>query len=257
MNKFCLTISGSDPTCGAGAQLDLQVLNKVGVKPLNVISAITAQTSDKVFETFPIPEKVFLDQVVTMNTFYRSEFCKIGMITNTGVLSLINLILDGSFESKIILDPIIKSSSGYEFVETDILSELFKYSFLVTPNILEMEKFLDISIETQKDMELSLKLFNEKFGTPHILIKGGHLKNFENIDILFLSGKIVYFESKKVLNQFETHGTGCYLSSAIAGFLTLGFDLESSISKSKEMLSDDLQNSILYGKDIKGTFHLC
>ena len=256
MKKFCLAISGSDPTCGAGSQLDLQIFNRIGVKPLTIISALTAQTADLVKMVWEADRDSFEQQLNLINFHYPSEYCKVGMIMEQSVCSILNMIDNGNFKSKIILDPILESSSGFKFINKEKLIDLFKKSFLVTPNISEMENILDLQITSVTDMESSVKLFSHKFGTPNVLIKGGHLKNYENIDILFSNGNIFHLDSPKVDKKWETHGTGCYLSSAIAGFLTLGLNLKESIIKSKEMISQDLAVSKRYGNDQKGIFDL-
>lgn len=254
MKKSCIAISGTDPTCGAGAQLDIQVLSHLGVMPLSVITAVTVQSADLFKSYWSVPPDVIKGQIETVVEMCNPQACKIGMLTNLAVETVINLVESGKLKCPIILDPILKSSSGFEFVDPGLLKNLFKKCFLVTPNIPEMESFLDMDILGIEDMEKAVVEFSKRHSCSRVLLKGGHLPEARGLDILYSEGSLRRIVSQKIIETGELHGTGCFLSSAIAGYLVLGNGLEDSIELAKSLLCIFMEKSDSGGKEVRKIF---
>ena len=236
MKPSCIAISGSDPSCGAGAQLDIRVMELFSVRPLNVISGITVQNGDKVFDVFSVPKNIFKSQLENVLNRNSPIICKIGMLTLDALAVVEDFISLSLLNIPIVLDPILKSSSGFTFIEKENYGKIFSKSFLVTPNIPEIELFVDMQIESYADVVSALNIFSEKFLCERILLKGGHLKEFLGTDFLFENNKIVEISGKKHWQKEDIHGTGCFLSTAIASCLANGLELEQAVRLSKEKL---------------------
>ncbi len=216
------------------------------VRPLSVITAITVQNGDEVSDFFSVPKDYLIKQLESLFSLNQPAACKIGMLTEDSVAALFEF-----FESRenlnipIILDPILKSSSGFSFLAKEKFTRIFKHCALVTPNIPEMEVFVGFKIETYSDIENSLVSFSNKYYCPQVLLKGGHKLEFAGKDFLYSDGHVVEISETKHNITEDIHGTGCFLSTAIASCLANGMELEDSIRLAKKKLVEYAENSIL------------
>lgn len=243
MKPSCIAISGTDPTCGAGAQLDIQVLNYLGIMPFSVITAVTIQNVDNFKGFWSVPCEIVKEQLETILTTYEPCVCKIGMLTEIAMEAVISVVGSGKLKCPIILDPILKSSSGFNFIDQKLLKSFFKNCFLVTPNIPEVESFLDTKVRDINEMERATVKFAKENSCPRVLLKGGHLRDLRGVDILYSEGVVTRFTAEALLGSYQVHGTGCFLSSAISGYLALGEDLTNSISLAKKLLCEFMERS--------------
>ena len=161
----------------------------------------------------------------------------------------------------IVVDPVMVATSGCALIKTDaiktLVEKLLPLATLVTPNIPEAEILSDIKIGSKEDMIKSALFIEKKYGCS-VLLKGGHSINDAN-DLLCQNGRLVWFNGKKIDNP-NTHGTGCTLSSAIASNLAKGLNLAESVKKAKDYISDALAEGLNIGKGsgpIKHNFILC
>ena len=235
-----LTIAGSDGSSGAGIQADLKTFSALGVYGLTVITAITIQNTTGVKYVYPVSLNSLKEQLDILFEDFDIKFLKIGMLAKNDIASFVKDYLTEK-QSQYILDTILKASDGSTLFNGSLIP-LIENAYLITPNIYEASKICEIEIKNVNDMRNAAILLH-KMGAKNVLIKGGHLKHKEAIDILYDGKAFKEFISEKIKTP-NTHGTGCTLSSAITAYLAKGFPLKIAVRKAKEFLT----NSMLKGK---------
>lgn len=242
-SPIALTIAGSDPSGGAGIQCDLKVFQELGVYGLSVITCITAQVPGIVKSVHPLKSNQVVSQIETLKSNYSISAIKIGLLHNKTIIEAVINVL-GSFERRppIIIDPIIKSSSGTLILEDGTLElyekHLIPMADLYTPNIPEGNTLLGNQVSNQINLAKSLY---SKFGTP-VLLKGGHLNSEVASDIFVNANGLTTYDSPMIKN-FEAHGTGCFYSASICSHIALGYEIKKAISKSKTHVNDAIKSS--------------
>ena len=219
-----LSIAGFDPSGGAGILADIKTLEQCQCYGLGVITANTFQTHDKFDSIDWLPVESILNQTKLMLESYPVKVMKIGLIPDFGMLKQIRLLAEENGNPRIVLDPILKSSSGFGFHKT-LNEELLKQVDLITPNWKE--------IQALSDEANPLKTAKNWSQYCSVLLKGGHSDDALAIDHLFYNENHQTFTNER-LENIEKHGSGCILSSAIAGYLALGLELKESCSFAKE-----------------------
>ena len=247
--KTVLTIAGSDSCGGAGIQADIKTMTTNGVYAMSAVTALTAQNTTGVlgvYESAPQFLKMQLDAVF-QDIF--PDAVKVGMVSSSHLIKVIADTLKQYHARNIVVDPVMVSTSGAQLLESDALSalatELFPLARLVTPNIPEAEILSGIPVKSAEDMRSAAKLIGDKVGCS-VLVKGGHRIEDAN-DVLYADGKFYFFEGVRVDNP-NTHGTGCTLSSAIASNLAKGYDLANSIRRAKEYITGALRANLDLGE---------
>ncbi len=239
-----LSIAGSDNSAGAGIQGDLKTIQALGGYCSTAITTVTCQNSKKVYKTYNIPKSLIMSQVKTIFNDFGFDAVKIGIIpTLTIAESLFSFFK--KIKVPIIVDPIYRSSSGEKFISkkefVKVQKVLLKFSTVFTPNVYEAEIISKIKINSLLDMERATKeILNNN--TCSILIKGFRISKNSALDVLLENNKFCKFSYTKI-KSFNTHGTGCALSSAIAFYLGKGNGLVNSIRRSKEYVSKSIINS--------------
>ena len=244
-----LTIAGSDPYGGAGIQIDSKVIHALGGYAFSVTTALTAQSSSGVTAIQSTDPEMFRQQLETLLDDLKVDAVKIGMLANVELINIVVEVIDKYSLKNIVLDTVLVSSSGKNLLEANaidvMIKELFPRVDLITPNLPEINTFLNGSYSGKRD-EISdiASLFFYK-GVKAILIKGGHSSDEEEaIDYLVdKSLKIHTFKTLRVKTS-HTHGTGCFLSSAIAVSLAKGETLNTSVSLAKDFLYERLNASL-------------
>ena len=247
--KTALTIAGSDCSGGVGIQADLKTMTMNGVYAMSAITALTAQNTTGVRaiqESTPDFLKQQLDAV--FEDIYP-DAVKIGMVASSELIRVIADRLRYYDAKNVVIDPVMVATSGSALMKNDavqtLIEELLPVSTLVTPNIPEAKVLSGLTIETKEDMVTAAK----QIGDSHhcaVLLKGGHSINDAN-DLLYANGELVWFEGKRIDNP-NTHGTGCTLSSAIAANLAKGFSLAESVQRAKAYISGALAAMLDLGK---------
>lgn len=243
-----LTIAGSDSIGGAGIQADIKTAQANGVYSMSVITSVTAQNTIGVQGIHDIPKQFVSSQLDSVFTDVFPDAIKIGMVSNSEIINIIADRLKLYNAKNIVCDTVMVSTSGKRLISQEAISTLkevlFPLADLITPNILEAEVLSNMNVNSKDDMVTSAQKIS-KYYKGNILIKGGHLSYCAD-DLLYTSnGNIIWFENVKLDNP-NTHGTGCTLSSAIASNLALGNSMEVSISNAKEYIT----KAITYGLDI-------
>jgi len=241
-----LTIAGSDPYGGAGIQIDCKTIHALDAYAFSVTTALTVQNSQGVKAVQSTSAHIFKQQLETLLNDVKVDAVKIGMLADSEIISIVAKTIDKYNLKNIILDTVLVSSSGKVLLEPkaiDIMvKELFPRVDLITPNLPEINTLLNTDYIGQKDEVIDIaNAFFDK-SVKAVLIKGGHsLDKHEATDYLVIrSLKVNSFTTQRVQTT-HTHGTGCFLSSAIATYLAKGENLENSVAYAKEFLYQNLQ----------------
>ena len=239
--KTALTIAGSDCSGGAGIQADIKTMTMNGVYAMSAITALTAQNTTGVRSIIEATPEFLKDQIDAVFEDIRPDAVKIGMVSSGELVRVIADRLQTHKAKNIVVDPVMIASSGSALMKSDavkkLIEELLPIASLVTPNIPEANVLSEMVIANREDMLTAAKKIGNSFGCA-VLLKGGHSVNDAN-DLLYANGESRWFEGKRINNP-NTHGTGCTLSSAIAANLAKGFSLAESVQRAKEYISGAL-----------------
>ncbi|MFB0917678.1 MAG: bifunctional hydroxymethylpyrimidine kinase/phosphomethylpyrimidine kinase [Clostridiaceae bacterium] len=247
MNKV-LTIAGSDSSGGAGIQADLKTMTVLGVYGMSVITALTAQNTMGVTGVLESTPEFVGQQMEAVFTDIEPQAVKIGMVSNSEIIKVIAEKLTEYKAENIVVDPVMIATSGSNLMEsaavTTLIKELFPLATVVTPNKFEAETLSGISIESEEDMEKAASIIL-KYGPKSVLIKGGHFGQ-DARDYLKTEETAVWLTEERINNP-NTHGTGCTLSSAIATYLAKGEDLISAVKSAKQYLTGAIADGMDLG----------
>ena len=247
--KTALTIAGSDSSGGAGIQADIKTMMANGVYAMSAITALTAQNTTGVTAIQNTTPQFLSQELDSIFTDIFPDAVKIGMVSESGLIRVIAAKLRQYKAANIVVDPVMVATSGARLISeeaVDVLKEeLFPLADLLTPNIPETEVLTGMKIKTPEDMIEAARQVSEKYNCA-VLCKGGHKLNDAN-DLLYEEGAYRWFEGKRIDNP-NTHGTGCTLSSAIASNLAKGFSMEESVNRAKDYISGALAAMLDLGK---------
>ncbi len=247
--KTALTVAGSDSSGGAGIQADIKTMTMHGVFAMSAITALTAQNTTGVSGILEVTPAFLADQMDMVFNDIRPDAVKIGMVLNSELIRTIADRLTFYKAENIVVDPVMVATSGADLMQSDAVITmktcLLPIAVLVTPNIPEAEVLSGMKIENEEDMVRAALYINETYGCS-VLLKGGHSINDAN-DLLCQRGECRWFYGKRIQNS-NTHGTGCTLSSAIASNLAKGYDLETSVQGAKDYISGALAAMLDLGK---------
>lgn len=247
--KTALTIAGSDSSGGAGIQADLKTMIANGVYGMSAITALTAQNTTGVQGIFEVTPEFLEQEIDSVFTDIRPDAVKIGMVSSAGLIKSIAKKLHAYQAEHIVVDPVMVATSGSKLISDDAIDTLKEYLFplatVLTPNIPEAEVLSGRKITSADDMIAAAKSISETYHCA-VLCKGGHQLNDAN-DLLYRDGGYRWFNGKRIDNP-NTHGTGCTLSSAIASNLAKGYDLDTSVERAKAYISGALAAMLDLGK---------
>ena len=247
--KTALTIAGSDCSGGAGIQADIKTMTMNGVYAMSAITALTAQNTTGVRAIQESTPHFLRQQIDAVFEDIRPDAVKIGMVASGELIRVIAERLGYYGAENVVIDPVMVATSGSALMKTDavrtLIEELLPLAALVTPNIPEAQILSGLTIETREDMIAAAKRIGESSHCA-VLLKGGHSVNDAN-DLLYANGEFQWFEGRRIDNP-NTHGTGCTLSSAIAANLAKGFGLAESVRRAKAYISGALTAMLDLGK---------
>lgn len=239
--KTALSIAGSDSSGGAGIQADIKTMTVNGVYAMSAVTALTAQNTTGVQGIFEVPPEFLAQQLDCVFTDIPPDAVKIGMVSSAGLIQVIAEKLRQYKAVNIVVDPVMVSTSGARLISADAVGALKRLllplATVLTPNIPETEVLSGMTVKTAADMERAAKAISDAYGCA-VLCKGGHQLNDAN-DLLYLSGEARWFNGKRIDNP-NTHGTGCTLSSAIAANLAKGYGLDEAVERAKAYISEAL-----------------
>lgn len=247
--RTALTIAGSDSSGGAGIQADIKTMMANGVFAMSAITALTAQNTTGVEAILNATPEFLGQELDCIFTDIYPDAIKIGMVSDKELICMIAAKLKQYDAKNVVVDPVMVATSGARLISEDAIetlkAELFPLAKILTPNIPETEELTGMKITSAADMEAAAKKISETYHCA-VLCKGGHKLNDAN-DLLWSEGKGRWFSGKRIDNP-NTHGTGCTLSSAIASNLAKGFDLETSVERAKDYISGALAAMLDLGK---------
>ena len=251
--RTALTIAGSDSSGGAGIQADIKTMMANGVYAMSAITALTAQNTTGVTAIMEATPEFLKEQLDNVFTDIRPDAVKIGMVAASGLIETIADRLACYKAENVVVDPVMVATSGARLISEDAIktltAKLLPLASVVTPNIPEAEVLCGMdagTISTEEDMIRAAKHISETYDCA-VLLKGGHSVNDAN-DLLYRpDGEYKWFRGKRIDNP-NTHGTGCTLSSAIASNLAKGYNMDHAVQLAKEYISGALAAMLDLGK---------
>ena len=243
-----LTIAGSDSSGGAGIQADIKTMLTNGVYAMSALTALTAQNTTGVYGILQVPPAFLGLELDSIFTDIVPEAVKIGMVSEKELALVIAEKLQQYKAQHIVVDPVMVATSGARLIREDAVQALqdvlFPLAELLTPNLPEAEILTGMQIRTEEDMTEAAARMAQKYNCA-VLLKGGHQIQEAN-DFLFTDSGSRWFRGRHIDNP-NTHGTGCTLSSAIAAHLARGCDLPTSIERAKSYISGALEAGLALG----------
>ena len=247
--KTCLTIAGSDSSGGAGIQADLKTMTVNGVYAMSVITALTAQNTQGVTGILDVSPEFITEQMDAVFNDIYPDAIKIGMVSSPEIVEAIAASLEKYQAKNIVLDPVMVATSGAKLLKEEamdsLINRLIPLADVITPNIPEGEILAGMEITNEDEMIKAAEEIGKKYDCA-VLLKGGHRVNDAN-DLLYKDGKFKWFRSERIDNP-NTHGTGCTLSSAIGANLAKDYDIDQAIEKAKDYLTGALRAGLDLGK---------
>ena len=239
--KTALTIAGSDSSGGAGIQADIKTMTANGVFATCAVTALTAQNTTGVSGILESTPEFLASQMDCIFTDIFPDAVKTGMVSSAPLIRVIADKLRQYRAKNIVVDPVMVSTSGFRLLSEDAVDalkeQLLPLASVLTPNIPEAEVLSGEPIAGPEDMERAARSIGVRYGCA-VLCKGGHRVSDAD-DLLWRSGVCTWFRGRRIDNP-NTHGTGCTLSSAIASNLAKGFGLEQAVERAKAYLSGAL-----------------
>ena len=247
--KKILSCAGSDSCGGAGIQADIKTISAMGHFAMTAITALTAQNTTEVRLAQAVSPEMMRAQLDMVFTDIFPDSVKVGMLMNGENAAIIAERLGIYKAENIVCDTVIMSTSGRQLLDDEgleiFIKKLMPLAEVITPNIPEAERLCGMKIHSPEDMEKAARSLsdNTKGG---VLIKGGHLEG-NALDILLYNGKFYYMESPRIDNP-NTHGTGCTLSSAIACGLAEGKSVPEAVESAKKYITKVISAGLDIGK---------
>ncbi len=247
--RTALTIAGSDSSGGAGIQADIKTMTANGVFATCAVTALTAQNTTGVTDILESTPHFLGEQLDAVFTDIFPDAVKIGMVSSAALIAVIADKLRGYGAKHIVVDPVMVATSGAKLLQDDAVSalteKLLPLAEVLTPNIPEAEILSGVTITDAAGMETAARIIHDKYGCA-VLCKGGHQINDAD-DLLWRNGGGKWFRGRRIDNP-NTHGTGCTLSSAIAANLAKGYDLDTAVERAKAYISGALAAMLDLGK---------
>jgi hydroxymethylpyrimidine/phosphomethylpyrimidine kinase len=245
---IALTIAGSDCSAGAGIQADLKTFAALGVYGLTALTCVVAEVPRKVSRIEPVTTRMVREQIEVLLKNFRIGAIKTGLLYSAEIVCAVaQTIQDGEKKAArsipFVVDPVMIATSGDNLLEPEAVeayeNNLFPLATLITPNLDEAALLLETTIDDRKQIKSAAKALAKKYGVS-ILLKGGHLRGDNAIDLLFHNGESTEF-SAPFVRGVATHGTGCTYSAAISAGLASGFSLERAIARAKKFVTESIR----------------
>jgi hydroxymethylpyrimidine/phosphomethylpyrimidine kinase len=243
-----LTIAGSDPSAGAGIQVDLKTFQALNAYGMAIPAALTVQNSKGVSAVFPVPSAVLKQQIESLCRDIKPHAIKTGMLLTRLNVEVVAEAMKKFRINDLVIDPVLKASSGRMLLQPAAIAALKKHliplALIVTPNVPEAEVLAGRSISTERNMDYAAGIMLD-MGLSYVLIKGGH-KRGPATDTLYGGKTVLSFSTIRKKGRF--HGTGCLLSSAITVFIGRGYPVEKAVEKAKQFVDGMLITARPVGK---------
>jgi hydroxymethylpyrimidine/phosphomethylpyrimidine kinase len=256
--KTAMTVAGSDSGGGAGIQADLKTFAAVGVYGTSVITALTAQNTVGVSGILDVPPSFVEAQFDAIANDIGMDAMKTGMLFSASIIDAVCGKIEAYGLSKVVVDPVMVATSGDLLLREDaveaVKTRLMPLALVVTPNRREAEVLAGMHVETDEEVRAASERI-ARLGARYVLIKGGHTEGDVVVDWLFDGTGMTPYRSERI-DTTNTHGTGCTLSAAIAGYLALGADVPDAVGRAREYMTSALRNAYPVGKGHGPVNHL-
>jgi hydroxymethylpyrimidine/phosphomethylpyrimidine kinase len=243
-----LSIAGSDPSSGAGIQVDLKTFQSLGAFGMAIPAALTVQNSKGVSAVDPLSGRFLSRELETLLSDIRPDGIKTGMLLSKANVDAVARVVGKLSRRSLVIDPVLTSSSGKTLLQKEAISalkrNLFPLARVVTPNIPEAEILASLEIRTDQDMDYAAGRLLD-LGPDYVLIKGGHRKG-PAVDALYGGKSVLFFSTARSKGEF--HGTGCVYSAAITVFIAEGFPVEKAVEKAKLFVDKMLRTAESVGR---------
>jgi len=241
-----MTIAGSDSGGGAGIEADLKTFAALGVFGTCAITAVTAQSTQGVYDILPIPPHIVERQIEVVLEDIPVKAAKTGMLYSKEIMGAVAKALD-RHELRVVVDPVFRAGTGSLLIREEdkeaLIEAVVPRSFVITPNKYEAEDIAQMKIRTIDDMKKAASNISE-LGAKAVVVKGGHLDGTDVTDVLHYDGEFKVFTKPRI--EVKAHGGGCTFSAAIAGYLALDYDVLEAVTKAEEFM----HNAIAFGSRV-------
>jgi hydroxymethylpyrimidine/phosphomethylpyrimidine kinase len=248
MDKNILTIAGFDPSGCAGVAADLKTFQAWNAYGVAVITSITAQNTQRVSAVYPVALEAIESQFESILSDIEIHAVKIGLLTKSTILELVVSLCQRRKLSNIVVDPVLTSTTGYQFADADVIGSykerLFPIADVITPNIEEASVFAGIKVKDVVSMKAAV-IRLQKYGPKNVVITGGHLEK-EAVDVWYDGARHQQFTAPKAANNFR--GLGCTFSSILAVHLARNLNLSIAIPAAKNYVARAMSHSYKIGK---------
>lgn len=245
-----LCVAGSDPSGGAGLQVDLKTCEAFGCYGMAVVSGLTAQSPRHVTAVRSVSD-FMTAQLTTLLDEIRPAAVKTGMLPDVKAVESVAEAIDTYGLDNVTVDPVMVSTSGHALTDDSCIEALtgllLPRATVVTPNVPEAELLAGISINTTEDCRHAAVLIARRYGCGAVLIKGGHINGQNTTDTLYKADSDTFhtFTGERI-DTLNSHGTGCRLSTAIACGLACGRPITEAIKDAKQWLESELRRYAHY-----------
>ena len=254
--KRILTVAGSDSGGGAGIQADLKTITVLGGYGMSAVTALTAQNTLGVQGVHPVPVDFIRQQMTSVLSDYGADGAKTGMLATPEIVEAVADQLRNFRVKGLVVDPVMVAKGGDVLLSREarvsVKEVLLPLAHVVTPNLPEASDLCGFPVEDLASMKAAAREIHG-LGTPHVLIKGGHLKG-DAVDLLFDGNTFRTFASPR-LDTRNTHGTGCTFSAALATFLAQGFAVPEGVERAKAFITRAIAHALNFGAGHGPTNH--
>jgi hydroxymethylpyrimidine/phosphomethylpyrimidine kinase len=242
--KNILTFAGSDPSGGAGIQLDLKVFQRLGVRGLSVINTVTAQNTKRITSVFPIPSKVISKQLSALSETFRIDAVKTGMIFEKEAVRVLSGFVKRHKIAHLVVDPVIISSTGKLLMKRSamycLMEELLPITEVITPNLKEAEMLTGIKITDRKSALRAAERLRLS-GCRYVVLTGGDVGDRWVRDYLYDGEELYTFRTRKFPDRY--HGTGCCFSAALTVFIAEGCAIRDAVAMARRFVHTAIKKS--------------
>jgi hydroxymethylpyrimidine/phosphomethylpyrimidine kinase len=245
-----LSIGGSDPSSGAGIQSDIKTFSTLNVHGLTVITAITSQNTSSFGSVEPVSQKILKKQIESIMSDFKIDGIKIGMVYNSQIIKILSNQLQ-KLKIPIVVDPVIKSTTGGALIEKSAMVDFQKYivplATVITPNKFEAEILSKIKINSKKSLGLAAKKI-QKMGAKSVVITGIETGSKVISDFVFEKNNEYFISGDKI--NLINHGSGCNYSAAIIFALAKNKTIKESLRFAQQFTQNSIKNAKKIGKGI-------
>ena len=243
--RVVMTIAGLDPSAGAGILADIKTISAYGCYGVAAVTSLTLQNTQGVFGAHHQSKECVIGQLKPLFDDFKIGAVKTGMLPTSELIEAVAGIVSSEKVQPIVVDPVVRSTSGYDLIDEAALEALIKTLFpiatVVTPNRAEAERITGIQIESQSAMYRAAELILA-LGPQAVLVKGGDMGGNASTDLfLDAEGRVLYDAER--IDSTDTHGTGCALSSSLACLLAIGLSLREAAPIAKRYISEGIRTA--------------